>query len=346
VRPDRPIINRPDIDIGNRTINNINNINYSNWSSYNNYGSGYGGYGGYGAYSGYGAGYQPWYGSPSYWQTPFYGGQSAYYWSRPWSNYNYEWLSGYWNSFATVPSMWLGATSAPTGLADTYSYSNPYYSAPPAPPDNTTIVINAPDYSTPIPPPTTEQRMIAYVEAPEPTTNAEGQVTLPTTAPPAPPQDDTALEAKAQFEKARGLFKEKKFAEAQAEVEKAIRTLPSDAALHEFRSLTLFAQGKYKDAAAGLYAVLAAGPGWNWQTMQGMYEDPAEYTRELRALEEYSKANPDAGDAHFLRAYHYLVLADKDAAVEQFKEVVRVQPSDKLSSELLKALTAPPRAAQ
>jgi hypothetical protein len=36
--------------------------------------------------------------------------------------------------------------------------------------------------------------------------------------------------------------------------------LPSDATLHEFRGLTLFAQGNYKDAAATLYAVLAAGP--------------------------------------------------------------------------------------
>jgi hypothetical protein len=32
--------------------------------------------------------------------------------------------------------------------------------------------------------------------------------------------------------------------------EKAIKLLPSDATLHEFRALTLFAQKKYKDAAA------------------------------------------------------------------------------------------------
>ena len=291
------------------------------------------------------AGYRPWYGQPNYWHTPFYGGHSAYYWSRPWANYHYGWLNGYWQSFTTVPTFWMGLTAGVLSTGSSFAYSNPYYVAP-QPQSDTTIVINMPDYSAPIPPPSTEQTVIAFVEAPDPVTTEDGQVALPTTAPPAPPKDETAMDAKGLFEKARELFKAEKFAEAQAEVEKAIQLLPSDAALHEFRSLTLFAQAKYKDAAAGLYAVLAAGPGWNWDTMRGMYQDPAEYTRELRVLEDFSKANPDAGYAHFLRAYHYLVLADKDAAVEQFKEVVRMQPEDKLSSELLKALTSPPRNAR
>src|SRR5262245_24603513 len=333
VRPDRPI------NIGDRNINNINNIsntnlNYSNWANYGNSFNKYGGQWG---------GYRPWYGSPGYWNTPFYGGMSAYYWSRPWSNYHYGWHNGYWNSFATQPSFWLGlASGSAVSSGDSFAYSNPYYAAPP-PQSDTTIVVNAPDYSAPIPPPTTEQRVIAYVEAPEPVATESGQVTLPTTAPPAPPKDETAMDANGLFDKARELFKAQKFAEAQAEVEKAIQLLPSDAALHEFRALTLFAQAKYKDAAAALYAVLAAGPGWNWETMSALYGDPAEYTRELRVLEDFSKANPDADYAHFLRAYHYLVLGDKDSAVAQFKEVVRIQPNDKLSSELVKALTTPPK---
>jgi hypothetical protein len=37
------------------------------------------------------------------------------------------------------------------------------------------------------------------------------------------------------------------------------------------------------------------------------------------------------------------VLENKDSAVKEFKEVVRVQPEDKLSAELVKALTAPPK---
>ena len=58
---------------------------------------------------------------------------------------------------------------------------------------------------------------------------------LPTTPPPAPPEDETALEAKRLFDSARELFRAMQYQEAQAEVERAIKLLPSDAALHEFR---------------------------------------------------------------------------------------------------------------
>src|SRR5262249_30212317 len=166
----------------------------------------------------------------------------------------------------------------------------------------------------------------------------------PTTAPPAPPEDDTATAANKLFDDARALFKAGKYADAQAKDEQAIQKLPSDAALHEFRSVTLFAQGKYKESAAGLYAVLAAGPGWNWQTMQSPYADPARATKQLRALEKFLTDNPDAGYGHFLLAYHYLVLGSKETAVKELERVVKLQPDDKLSSELLKALTAPPPA--
>jgi hypothetical protein len=44
-------------------------------------------------------------------------------------------------------------------------------------------------------------------------------------------------------------------------------------------------------------------------------------------------------------AYQYLVLGSKDEAVKQLKEVVRLQPQDKLSTALLKALTTPDTAA-
>src|SRR4051794_27639999 len=148
--------------------------------------------------------------------------------------------------------------------------------------------------------------VIAYPPAPDESAVQAGEA-LPTTPPPAPPEDDTATAANKLLDEARLAFKDGKYADAQAKVEQAIAKLPSDAALHEFRALTLFAQGKYKDAAAALYAVLAAGPGWNWETMRGLYGDPADYTKQLRALEQYVKDHPDAAEGHFLSAYHDLV---------------------------------------
>jgi tetratricopeptide (TPR) repeat protein len=311
--------------------NNVNNINVNQWNQYSqNIVAGGGGYN------------RPWYGSPGYYNQPFYGGLSAGYWSRPWNNYHYGWLSGYSSAaFAAIPAFWAGASmTSAVDMSPTFAYANPYYQAPPA--GDTNIVIQSPNYAQPIPQPTVEQTVIAYPPAPDQTDVQAGQP-LPTTPPPAPPEDDTATAANKLFNSARDLFKQGKYADAQAQVEQAITKLPSDAALHEFRSLCLFAQGKYKDAAAGLYAVLAAGPGWNWETVRGLYGDAEDYTKQLRALEQYVKEHPDAGDGHFLLAYQYLVLGSKDNAVNQFREVVRAQPEDKLSAELLKALTAPPK---
>jgi len=331
-RPDRPnVINRPTANIGNRVIGgDVNNINVNQWNQYSqNIVAGGGGYN------------RPWYGSPGYWNQPFYGGMPAAYWSRPWNNYHYGWLNGYSSGvFNAVPAFWAGATvGSAFDASPTFAYSNPYYDAP-APDVN--VVIQGLNYAQPIPAPSIEQTVIAFPPAPDQAAVQAGEP-LPTTAPPAPPEDDTATAANKLFDEARALFKDGKYADAQTKGEQAIAKLPSDAALHEFRALTLFAQGKYKDAAGALYAVLAAGPGWNWETVGGLYGDPAEYTRQFRALEQYVKDHPDTGEGHFLLAYHCLVLGNKDEAVKQFREVVRTQPGDKLSAELLKALTTPPK---
>ena len=63
----------------------------------------------------------------------------------------------------------------------------------------------------------------------------------------------------------------------------AIKLLPSDATMHEFRALVLFAEGKYHEAAEGIYAVLSMGPGWTWDTMMSLYPNEETYTRQLRA---------------------------------------------------------------
>ena len=68
--------------------------------------------------------------------------------------------------------------------------------------------------------------------------------------------------------------------------------MPRDSVVHEFRSLVLFALKKYPEAASAIYAVLSAGPGWDWTTMGSLYPSVGAYTPQLRALEEFVKANP------------------------------------------------------
>ncbi len=72
--------------------------------------------------------------------------------------------------------------------------------------------------------------------------------------------------------------------------------------------------------------------------MKALYPDTAAYTAQLRALEDYKKANPDKADASFLLAYEYLVLGYPDQAEKELEQVVKLQPTDKLSAAILKAL--------
>ena len=66
--------------------------------------------------------------------------------------------------------------------------------------------------------------------------------------------------------------------------------------LHEVRALTLFALGKYKEAAASLNSLLASSPGMDWTSMSSLYGNADDYTQQLRKLEAHIKANRnDAG---------------------------------------------------
>jgi tetratricopeptide (TPR) repeat protein len=332
-RPDRPIIgggngnnigsgnigsgnviNRPTNNINNNFFNQ-NNVNINNRWGNNNWGRG-GGWGG-----------------------GWYGGNA-------WHN---NWYHGSWNWWNTGASFAAG-TAFGWMLAprQTIAYSNPYYVAPPA-----TIEVNPVfNYSSPIPVPVDSSTTTEYI-AP-----TEIPIEVDTPAPPPPDSSDEAsakpddakaaeqsareAEAKRIFEEAAEDFKKEDYTAALDKTNKALEQLPSDSFLHEFRALVLFAQKKYQDAAAGIYAVLAVRPGWDWDTMRSFYADPKTYEKQLRALEDFVKENANDGAASFLLAYHYLVLNSKEAAIKQLEHTVKIQPKDELSAQLLKMLQQPP----
>ena len=140
------------------------------------------------------------------------------------------------------------------------------------------------------------------------------------------------------FDSARESFKSGDYAKALELTDQAISQLPNDAALHEFRGVVLFALHRYEDAAAPLYAVLAVGPGWDWKTLVGLYSDVSVYTDQLRVLERYCSVNPRSASARFVLAYLYLTQGNTDAAVQQLKRVVALQPKDTISARLIERL--------
>jgi hypothetical protein len=311
--------NRP--PVANRPGNGFNQ-----WNQYNNnYVAGYGGYGS----GGYGYGY-PSYGYGGYYSQPYYEG----WYHGSWDNWSYPLVSWASGAAASTAVGWFAAAD------NSFVYSNPYYEVP-----ATTIVQPVYNYAEPIAVPVPveqpDQTVIADVAPLAATDPGPAPAVIAPSAVP-PPDADTKVKAAGDaFAAARAAFKAGDYARAQAEDERAIAAISNDPVLHEFRALTLFAQGKYRDAAATLYAVLARGPGWDWETMRSLYPDADTYTRQLRALEAYIRDHPTDGAARFVLAYQYLATRQTDAAVRQLREVVRLTPDNALAADMVKALTTP-----
>jgi tetratricopeptide (TPR) repeat protein len=197
-----------------------------------------------------------------------------------------------------------------------YDYSNPYYT------DGGSYGYN---YSEPL---------VVYAEAPA--TAVATDAASPASSAQLQPTD----EGLAAFEEARTLFRNGDYTGALAKLDVTLKTMPNDTVVHEFRALVLFALKKYPEAAAAIYAVLSAGPGWDWTTMMSLYPGVDPYTKQLRDLEEFVKANPRSADGHFLIAYHYQTMGHPDSAARQFQEALALLPNDKLLKQLV-AMTKP-----
>jgi Flp pilus assembly protein TadD len=198
-----------------------------------------------------------------------------------------------------------------------WGYSNPYYGGGGS---------GGYDYSQPL---------VVYADSGTPTAPAGPSVNAP--AP--PPEVSTA--GMTALDDARTAFYNGDSETALALLDTAAKAMPNDTAVHEFRGLVLFALKRYPESAAATYAVLSAGPGWDWTTMSGLYASVDVYTQQLRALEAFEKANPKSPDAHFLLGYHYLTTGHAEAASKQFKRAQEELPNDRLLAQLV-AMTTPP----
>jgi hypothetical protein len=246
-------------------------------------------------------------------RTGLYRPGYAYY--HPWHNH---WHHGYWHGWYVGP-FFAGLAIGWIFPPPTVVYWNPYYVVPPP------VVVTVYNYAQPIPVPT-------------------GVATDPNAPPPSPTGDEKAAAAAKSLDQARAAFVAGDFVKAQAWADQAVRESPGDAAGHEFRALVLFARGQYADAAAVIHSTLAVGPGWDWDTLSGLYPDVDTYTRHLRALEGFVKAHPADAGSRFLLAYHYLVIDARDAAAKMFRGVVTLQPKDQVAEHLLKMLEPKPGA--
>lgn len=153
--------------------------------------------------------------------------------------------------------------------------------------------------------------------------------------PDAMPVAEASQPSMSDFDAARQAFYQGDYVAALKNTDAALATMPNDPIIHEFRALVLFAQGRYPEAAAGLYGVLSAGPGWDWTTLASLYPNVDVYTQQLRALEAAVRSRPNVAAPRFVLAYQYMCTGNKQAAARELKSVQTLQPNDKLVKELL-----------
>ena len=215
-----------------------------------------------------------------------------------------------------------------------FGWGDPYYN--PYPVDAYTDDGYMIDYSQPL---VSDAPMEQYIVAGDDVDNqvvesTEADSSASSDAPPA--ASDVPPEAETNFDTARAEFREENYEKALQSVDQAIKLMPKDATLHEFRSLVLFAMGRYREATAAMHAVLAVGPGWNWTTMSGLYESNDVYVKQLRKLEDHIRKQPRTADARFLLAYHYMTLGHIDNAKQQLQAVLKLEPKDSVAADLLR----------
>ncbi|HEY1064958.1 MAG TPA: tetratricopeptide repeat protein [Pirellulales bacterium] len=270
-------------------------------------------------------------------------GRRSYYgpagrWSRSWgwySGYGPAWGYGRWDylwneypaAMAFGATMWgLNSMAYMYGLGS--AYYNPYDTGP--------VYVDS-------------QPVVSYSEpvAGDPTygvAQTDPNATDPNAADPnAADPNAASKDALSQaFDAAREAFYNGAYEDSLKLTNQALALAPRDAAINEFRSLVLFALGRYQESAATIHAVLAVGPGWDWTTLSSLYPKQSVYVDQRRKLEAAVTADPKAADVRFLLAYHYITAGNIDSAVPLLEQVTKLQPKDQLAADLYKMYAPAP----
>ena len=138
------------------------------------------------------------------------------------------------------------------------------------------------------------------------------------------------------FTQAKAAFQEAQYRNAYRLASHAAIDDANNAKAHELRSLSMFANGDYAGAAREAHLALALGSPANWAALAGYYGNEQDYVKQLRALEKFSQENPNSADAHFVRAYHYLMTGYLDSFRTEMAVAAKLRPDDNLATNLLK----------
>lgn len=140
------------------------------------------------------------------------------------------------------------------------------------------------------------------------------------------------------MDQAQKAFKSADYNTALKEVDEALKLVPNDTTMHEFRAQVLFALGQYQNSAAVVHNLLSSTPGWDYTTLQSLYPNNDAFLQQLQSLKIAWSAKPDDPALNFLLAYQYMTTGDADKAREHLERAAKKLPSDNVTNQLLKTV--------
>ncbi|MCA9123658.1 MAG: tetratricopeptide repeat protein [Planctomycetaceae bacterium] len=159
-------------------------------------------------------------------------------------------------------------------------------------------------------------------------------------APAEPPTSVTATAQGRQYQQqAESALRAGRTDQALRLANHALVEMPRDGKLLLFVSHTLLATGDYRGAAAAIHqaATLLEKDDWGYVTKNWKnYYRGRGYADAMDKLNEYVKKNPDEAYAHFLRAYHFGFMGQKEFAQKEMARAIELEGRDQLAVELLK----------
>ncbi len=163
--------------------------------------------------------------------------------------------------------------------------------------------------------------------------------TQPVVVTPQPAVSPAVSRAKNKTDVARAYFKTHQYSDAQRHLDEVVKLVPRDTNAFQFRSLVLFAQGKYGDAAADAYDSIGLGNTWTAEVLDSIYPSADRYHQHLAQLKKETGTSPSMQN-HFLLAYHFLMLNDLASGKAELEQVLVLQPEEPLTTKLLAAVSA------
>ena len=133
-------------------------------------------------------------------------------------------------------------------------------------------------------------------------------------------------------------FKAGQYDRATKSWKHAVLDDPENGVLLMLLSQSMFAEGKFNEAAGALQRSLMSEDPENWgvvtKNYRELYTNIGDYTTQLRVLEKARKEKPEEPGLRFLLGYHYGYLGYPEDAIVELDKAIELAPEDELSTKL------------